>query len=79
MAQNFTRTISFDGKTMLAVIVPALRRDGMHYEVNVKGFPRFFMSWSALDRYDVVQPAPRLPYGLVLAVSDAIEAEERGG
>jgi hypothetical protein len=77
MSQNFTRNISFDGKTALAVIVPALRRDGMHYEVNVKGYPRFFMTWTEMDRYDVVQPAPKLPYNLVLAVSDAIEAEER--
>jgi len=62
---------------MLAVIVPALRRDGMHYEVNIKGYPRFYMTWTAMDRYDVVAPAPKLPYALVLAVSDAIEAEER--
>jgi hypothetical protein len=36
------------------------------------------MTWTEMDRYDVVQPAPKLPYNLVLAVSDAIEAEERG-
>jgi len=77
MAQNFTSNITFDGKTALAVIVPALRRDGMHYEVNIKGYPRFYMTWTAMDRYDVVAPAPKLPYALVLAVSDAIEAEER--
>jgi hypothetical protein len=75
MAQNFTQRIHFDGRTALAVIVPSLKRDGMSYEVNVQGFPRFLMAWSALDRYDVVgRRDARIPDSLVLAVSDAIEA-----
>ena len=58
---------------MLAVIVPQLRKDGMHYEVNVQGYPRFTMSWSALGRYDIAADGPEVPYELVLAVSDLIE------
>jgi hypothetical protein len=76
MPANFTRELFFDGKKVLAVIVPALRRNGMHYEINIQGFPRFFMAWSPLGRYDVVNGKEyRLPDSLVLAVSDAIEEE----
>lgn len=54
--------------------MPELRKDGMYYEVNIKGYPRFFMAWSALGRYDVVNAdGLKLPYQLVLAVSDAME------
>jgi hypothetical protein len=75
MASNFSSRVRFDGKTILATIVPQLRKDGMYYEVNVKGYPRFYMHWSALDRYDIVkQDGQQLPYNLILAVSDAIEA-----
>ena len=46
----------------------------MYYEVNIKGYPRFFMSWSPLGRYDVVNEKEYdLPYHLILAVSDVIE------
>jgi hypothetical protein len=75
MAQNFSTAISFDGKTLLAVVVPTLRRNGMHYEVNIAGFPRFWMRWGPMERFEVVRPADaQLPDALVLAVSDAIEA-----
>lgn len=78
MAKNFTSKIFFDGKSMLAVILPSLRKDGMHYEVNIQGYPRFYMAWSPSDRYDVVSPEDyNLPYGLILAVSDAIEARTK--
>ena len=59
---------------MLAVIVPQLRKDGMHYEVNVKGFPRFTMTWSPLGRFDTTgTEAERIPYELTLAVADILE------
>lgn len=46
----------------------------MYYEINVNGFPRFYMTWSAIDRYDIVPEAGiKIPYNLVLAVSDIIE------
>ncbi len=78
MAQNFTTQVSFDGKTALAVVVPSLRRNGMHYEVNIAGFPRFWMRWGAMERYEVVRPTDaQIPDALVLAVSDAIERRER--
>lgn len=79
MAVSFSAQIVHNKVPMLAVIVPQLRKNGMHYEVNIKGFPRFFMVWSALGRYDVAAAtdAPALPYELVLAVSDAIEANAR--
>ncbi len=75
MAQNFTTNISFEGNQHLAVIVPTLRRNGMHFEVNIAGYPRFWMRWGAIERYEVVRPVDiQLPDALVLAVSDAIEA-----
>jgi hypothetical protein len=74
VANSFSQPIVFDKTTALAVIVPRLRPNGMYYEVNIKGFPRFLMAWSALGRYDVADDEDQhLPYPLVLAVSDAIE------
>ena len=62
---------------MLAVVIPQLRKDGMYYEINIKGYPRFYMAWSALGRYDIVGEDKTLPYQLVLAVSDLIEKHRR--
>ncbi len=59
---------------MQATVVPQLRTDGMYYEVNIKGYPRFYMSWSPLGRYDA-DAAAKLPWDLVLAVSDLIEQQ----
>ena len=79
MPASFSKRISFDGKNVLAVIVPELRKDGMYYEINIKGYPRFYMTWSPLDRYDVVSAEDqKLPYDLILAVSDAIEQKKKG-
>lgn len=55
------------------MIVPQLRKDGMHYEVNINGYPRFIMSWSALGRYDLTDTEIKMPYEIILAVSDVIE------
>jgi hypothetical protein len=74
MANNFSRHFNYEGKNLLAVIIPQLRKNGMHYEVNIKGYPRFYMLWSPLGRYDIVkQEGINLPYNLVLAISDIIE------
>jgi hypothetical protein len=74
MPQNFSTNISYEGQTLQAVILPNLRRNGMHFEVNISGFPRFWLRWGAMDRYEVVRPAGvHVPDGLVLVVSDAIE------
>jgi len=76
MKKNFSIRLNFDGKNVLAVIVSQVRQDGRYYEINIAGFPRFFMKWSALGRYDVVpQEGVKLPYNLVLALSDALESE----
>jgi hypothetical protein len=75
MANSFSRQFTCNKQSMLAVIVPELRKDGTYYEVNVKGYPRFFMCWSPLGRFDVAEGAPALPYELVLAVSDVIEQQ----
>jgi hypothetical protein len=73
VANSFSKQVIFDKKTVLAVVVPQLRKDGMYYEVNIKGYPRFFMKWSELGRYDVVNGEEyKLPYQMVLAVSDII-------
>lgn len=78
MAGNFTQRITYNGTSVLAVIVPQLRKNGMYYEVNIAGFPRFYMTWSALERYDVTgDEAPSIPYELQLAVSDVIEARNK--
>jgi len=77
VANSFSKQLVFEKKTLLAVIVPQLRQDGMYYEVNIKGYPRFYMSWSPLGRYDITDEELKLPYQLVLGVSDLIE-QERG-
>jgi hypothetical protein len=78
VANSFSKQIVFDKKTMLAVVIPQLRKDGMYYEVNIKGYPRFYMAWSPLGRFDVTgEESSLLPYRLVLAVSDMIEKIKR--
>lgn len=76
MAQSFTTTIRINGQNVPVVILPALRRNGMHYEVNIPGYPRFFMKWSELDRFDIVNGHQQnVPDELVLAVNDIIEKD----
>ena len=78
MPDSFSKQLTFEKRTLLAVVVPQFRKDGMYYEVNIKGFPRFFMTWTVLGRYDVAgEDIPVLPYELVLAVSDVIEEVRR--
>lgn len=78
MAGNFSQRVVYNGGSVLAVIVPQLRKDGMYYEINIAGFPRFFMKWSALERYDVIgENGQSIPYDLQLSVSDAIEARSK--
>ena len=77
MAQNFSQQFSADGKTLLAVIVPELRKDGMYYEVNIKGYPRFKMAWSPLGRFDITGEEKGVPYNIVLAVADILETERK--
>ena len=79
VSNSFSQQVVFDKKTVLAVIVPQLRKDGMYFEVNIKGYARFFMSWSPLGRYDVVNDESGIPYQLVLAVSDVIEKRQSRG
>ena len=58
--------------------MPQLRKDGRYFEVNVKGYPRFYMTWCALGRYDVVNNDDvNIPYELILAVSDMLEKKRR--
>ena len=48
----------------------------MYYEVNIKGYPRFYMAWSPLGRYDVPDgDDSNIPYQLLLAVSDMLEVK----
>jgi hypothetical protein len=78
VANSFSKQIVYNKKPLLAVFVPQLRPDGMHYEVNIKGYPRFYMAWSPLGRFDVIgEESNDLPYELVLAVSDAIEKQRK--
>jgi len=50
----------------------------MYYEINIKGYPRFYMAWSPLGRYDIAGDEEKaVPYQLVLAVSDLIEKRNR--
>lgn len=78
MARNFTKRIFYDGKSTFAAIIPEVRQDGTYFEVNIKNFPRFYMAWTALGRYDIVTDPEthaerQVPYNLVMAVSDVIE------
>ena len=77
VASSFSKQVVYNKKALLAVILPQLRQDGMYYEVNIQGYPRFYMSWSPLGRYDIAGEDVSIPYELVLAVSDAIE-KQRG-
>ena len=78
MRKNFSVQVDFDGRRVLVVILSQVRPDGRYFEVNIKGYPRFYMAWSALGRYDIVpQEGLELPYNLVLALSDAIEEPEK--
>ncbi len=77
MRQNFTQRIAVNGQNLLAVILPEHRKDGMYFEVNVEGYPRFYMTWSPIERYDIVpETGVNIPYDLLLAVSDIIEEKE---
>ena len=73
MANSFSQQVVFNKKGLLVVVVPQLRKDGMYYEVNIKGYPRFYMKWSPLGRYDVADDDAAIPYQLVLSVSDMLE------
>ena len=73
VANSFSGQIVYNKKPLLAVIVPTLKSDGMHYEVNIKGYPRFYMMWSMLDRFDITNNSPSVPYELVLLISDLLE------
>ena len=74
IAKNFSSTITVEGKNVLVTVVPELRKDGMYYETNIKGYPRFYMSWSPLGRYDISgNEQTNIPYEVILAVSDIIE------
>jgi len=76
MPQSFTTILYVENRAVPAAILPALRRNGMHYEVNAEGYPRFFMRWTELGRYDALPTDEgTLPYALVLAASDAIERQ----
>jgi hypothetical protein len=74
VSNSFSKQIVFEKKPLLATVVPQLRKDGMYYEVNIKGFHRFYMSWSPLGRFDIADDSDTtIPYQLILAVSDIIE------
>ena len=75
MAKNFTANIEIDGQTLLMIAIPQMRKNGMHYEVNIKNIPRFYVNWSPLGRYDISEGQDvKIDDKIVLAVSDAIEA-----
>lgn len=78
MKRSFSKRIKLEKETVLAIVIPQHRQDGMYYEVNIKGYPRFYMKWSEMDRYDLApDSANAVPYSVVLAVSDAIEEEAK--
>lgn len=66
--------IRYQGNWLSASIIPQVRHNGKHYEVNLPGFPRFYLKWSASGRYDLCdQDQPPIPDELVLLVGDAVE------
>ena len=77
MPRNFSKEVYFNKQSVYVTVVPIMRPDGLYYEVNIKGYPRFFMAWTELGRYDITEPDPDIPYQLILAVSDILEAEKK--
>lgn len=78
MARNFSRLTRYNGKDTLVTILRDVHPDGPYFEVNIQGFPRFYMQWSQLGRYDLAKDnEAEIPYDLVLAVSDIIEEQEK--
>ena len=65
MRQNFSARVIYDGKTVSAIILPQHRKDGMYYEINIQGIERFYMHWSASDRYDVVPTNKKNVYDML--------------
>lgn len=74
MARNFTTSILIKGESVPMVVVPQMKKNGMHYEVNIKDVPRFYVTWSSMDRYDLSDNQDvKISDEILLAVSDAIE------
>ncbi len=77
MARNFSTFIHYNKEKLTIVFVPVMQPNGLHYEVNIKGFPRFNMAWSALGRFDIIEDADYdiadIPYDLVLAASEVLD------
>ena len=74
MARTNTTTVYYDKTSVQVAAVPEVRKDGLYYEINIPGYPRFFMSWSPLGRFDLAPGEEvKLPYSLVLAGSDMLE------
>ncbi len=80
MPRNFSKTIHFDKQKIKAVFIPIMKSDGLHYEININGFHRFYVAWTELGRYDIVAHEDintgKIPYNLILAVSDVLEKEK---
>lgn len=77
MARNFTTTFRYQTQLLHATLLPLSKPDGLHYEINIKQYPRFTMAWSPLGRYDIVSDTEldtsAIPYEIVLALSDILE------
>lgn len=76
MARNFTTTISYQQQSLRAVLIPMMLPNGRHYEINIQGYPRFYMAWCAMGRFDIIADSdgeiPNIPYEIVLAISDVL-------
>lgn len=77
MAHNFSSPVHYDGQTVLAVFLPRVRQNGLHYEVNINGFPRFYLHWSPLGRYDITDPRLPVPDNLIIALGDILDAVKK--
>jgi hypothetical protein len=77
MPRNFSSRIHYDKQTVLAVILPYYKADGLYYEINISGLPRFHMTWSPLGRFDITEHMPGIPDSLILAISDVLEKEKK--
>ncbi len=69
-------SVRYQGNWLAVHVLPQARHNGLHYEVNIKGFPRFYLKWVASGRFDLCDPKqPSIPDELILLVSDEIEKE----
>jgi len=75
--KNLTeKQIRYQGQILAVKILRRQKQNGRHFEVNITGYPRFYLRWSAANRFDLTESNNGLPEELILLVSDLMETEK---